>query len=370
MLCTQAHIAMTDPNFKAAFHDSAIPQMIVSQTGNILMVNHQLCQLLGQTAEFLCNAKCFQLIVEENPADIDEFGPASLSDQFDKEHLENWQIEKRFCRKDGTQLETVLNVTVIREGSAIKNLLIQLLDVTDKKRLECDLKRNFEELEQFAYIASHDLREPLLAIAGFATLLQKRHNEELNPSAQLFLQRIIEGTLRMEQKIDDLLAYSRASSNCPQTPFPLNTALEEAVNALSRSIESSGATVTVLSPLPIALGNRGLLAQVFQNLLSNSIKYCKAADPPIILISVEPYNNATQWLISVKDNGIGFDMQHEDRIFGVFQRLYTIEQYPGTGMGLAIVKKIVETHRGKIWTVSKPDQGASFFFTIPAVPNP
>lgn len=223
-----------------------------------------------------------------------------------------------------------------------------------------------EDIEQFAYLVSHDLREPLMGLAGFATLLQKRCAGQVDGNCQHFLEQIIEGSKRMERKLDDLLAFSRAGRTMPFGSFPLGAAIEEARRALARKITENQVVIHVADDLPIVQGDRSLVAQVFQNLFSNSIKYRKKDDPPQIWIESRQSDQG-HCIVAVRDNGIGFDMCHEKRIFGVFQRLYTVEQYPGTGIGLAIVKKIVGRHGGTVWTQSKPDEGAIFYFTLPTL---
>jgi light-regulated signal transduction histidine kinase (bacteriophytochrome) len=221
-----------------------------------------------------------------------------------------------------------------------------------------------EDLEQFAYLASHDLREPLTGLAGFATLLQSRCDDQLTDDCKHFLKQIIEGTKRMEEKLEDLLAFSRAGRAKPTGAFPLGQAIEEARRALVRSIAETKATINIKGELPVVEGDRSMIAQVFQNLFSNSLKYRRGDKPPRILIEAEPHDDGS-WRVAVRDNGIGFDMRYQERVFGVFQRLYTIEEYPGTGIGLAIARKVIERHGGTIWTWSKPDQGATFYFTLP-----
>ena len=221
-----------------------------------------------------------------------------------------------------------------------------------------------EDLEQFAYLASHDLREPLMGLAGFATLLQKRCGSQLDDKCLHFLEQIVDGSKRMEKKLDDLLVFSRAGKRTPRGVFSLGASIEEARRALARKISDNEVVLQVDNEMPLIQGDRSMLAQVFQNLFSNSIKYRKKDEPPRIWVESRQHDEH-HCVVAVRDNGIGFDMQHQDRIFGIFQRLYTVEQYPGTGIGLAIAKKIVERHGGKIWTQSKPDKGAVFFFTLP-----
>lgn len=220
-----------------------------------------------------------------------------------------------------------------------------------------------EDLEQFTYLASHDLREPLMGLAGFASLLQKRCSEQLDDKCKHFLEQIIDGSKRMERKLDDLLTFSRAGSAAPSGIFPLGAAIEEAHRSLVRKFTETGAVLHVVNEMPLVRGDRSMVAQVFQNLFSNSIKY-RQEDPPQVWIECQQQHDGYCTVV-VRDNGIGFDMCHEKRIFGVFQRLYTVDQYPGTGIGLAIAKKIVERHGGRIWTQSQPGKGAVFFFTLP-----
>lgn len=232
---------------------------------------------------------------------------------------------------------------------------------------KCDYRKQVErleeDLEQFAYLASHDLREPLMGLAGFAALLQKRCAGTLDPNCLHFLEQIQDGAKRMEQKLDDLLAFSRVSQTKTTGIFPLGASVEEARRSLVRKIAESGAILHVADDLPVIRGDRSMVAQVFQNLFSNSIKYRKNGTTPEIWVDSQQHDES-HCIIAVRDNGIGFDMRYKDRIFGVFQRLYTIEQYPGTGIGLAIVKKIVERHGGEVWVQAKPDLGATFYFTL------
>jgi light-regulated signal transduction histidine kinase (bacteriophytochrome) len=226
-----------------------------------------------------------------------------------------------------------------------------------------------EDLEQFMHIVSHDLREPMMCVAGFATILQRRSDKELSKENKHFLEQIIEGTKRLDEKLNDLLAFSRAGRSKPPGSFPLGAAIEEAKRSLARKIAETKATIEVVGDLPVINGDRGLVAQAFQNLFSNSLKYQMPDVPPQIKISAEPYEDGF-WKVAVQDNGIGFDMMYKDQIFHVFRRLFTTEQYPGTGIGLAIVEKVIKRHGGAIWPVSAPNAGATFYFTLPSAQQP
>lgn len=230
-----------------------------------------------------------------------------------------------------------------------------------------DITRQHAEhksLEEFIYITSHDLREPLTGIAGYADLVRKRYADKLDERGQHFLNSIVEQSKRLEAKIDDLLYLSRAGRGKPNGMFPLGSAIDEAQRSLAAQIRDSNAVIEVVGEAPMVRGNRSEIAQVFQNLFSNAIKYKKPGTTPHIRVSA--HTTPSGWEIHVTDEGIGFDMAYADRIWGVFQRLYTIDQYPGTGIGLAIVKKIVDKHGGRAWALSEPNVGSTFYFTLPA----
>lgn len=238
-------------------------------------------------------------------------------------------------------------------------------ELIEAYRLRQEIEERQKELEQFLYISSHDLREPLNTIAGLVTLLKRRYGNLLDDTGNRWIDQVVKVTKQTELKIDALLELSRAGRETPAGEFYLGAAIEEAQRALGQLIQQTGATIhcgLCRGDNPVFMGDRSLIAQVFQNLFSNSIKYSKGT--PRITIGAQRHD-ARFWCISVADNGLGFDMKFKDRIFKVFQRLYTLEQYPGTGMGLAIAKRIVERHQGAIWVESAPDQGATFYFTLP-----
>ena len=223
------------------------------------------------------------------------------------------------------------------------------------------LARSNAELEQFAYVASHDLQEPLRAVASCVQLLKKRYEGKLDARAEEFITHAVDGTKRMQALITDLLAYSRVGTHIhPFEPTACDTVLAEALANLSVAIQESGAVVQH-DPLPTLLADASQLGQVFQNLIGNALKF-RSERPPEVRITAR--REAGAWLFAVSDNGIGIEPQYFDRIFRVFQRLHTRTRYPGTGIGLAICKKIVERHGGSIWIESQPDQGSTFYFTL------
>jgi light-regulated signal transduction histidine kinase (bacteriophytochrome) len=243
-------------------------------------------------------------------------------------------------------------------------------DVTDRKRAEDALRRAAEQLdrsnkdlEQFAYVASHDLQEPLRIVTGFLQLLSDRYRGQLDEKADQFIDYAVDGAQRMSTLIHDLLTYSRVNTRGEELlPVDSQAAFDLALKNLHVAIEQSGAAVTH-DPLPTVRADKSQLAQLFQNLVGNAIKYRAAGRPAQLHVSAR--REDSHWLFGVADNGIGFEQQYEDKLFLIFQRLHSRGKYPGTGIGLALCKRIVERHGGRIWARGEPDQGATFFFTLP-----
>ncbi|MEW6220606.1 MAG: ATP-binding protein [Thermodesulfobacteriota bacterium] len=228
-----------------------------------------------------------------------------------------------------------------------------------------ELRRSNEDLQQFAYVASHDLQEPLRMVSSFLGLLQRRFAPQLDDKARQYIGFAREGATRMSHLVRDLLEYSRVTGQGAE-PQPCDTgqALDAALANLQQSAEPAGARIT-RDPLPEVLGDCTQITQLFQNLIANAIKFCAADRPCQVHVGARPQEG--HWVLSVADNGIGIGPAHFDRIFVIFQRLHTREQYPGTGIGLAICKKIVELHGGRIWVESTVGLGTTFFFTLPQV---
>ena len=224
-----------------------------------------------------------------------------------------------------------------------------------------ELGRSNADLQQFAYVASHDLQEPLRMVSSYTQLIARRYKGKLDADADEFIAFAVDGANRMQRLILDLLAYSRVNTAGRQfEPTAMETVLKAALNNLTNAVKESQAVITH-DPLPAVMGDDKQLAQLFQNLLSNAVKF-GGAQPPRIHISAKQTDG--EWLFSVRDHGIGLDPQYADRIFVIFQRLHTREEYPGTGIGLAICKKIVERHGGRIWVESELGKGATFYFTM------
>jgi chemotaxis family two-component system sensor kinase Cph1 len=243
---------------------------------------------------------------------------------------------------------------------AIVNIILRQAD--ELAQLARDLERSNTELKRFAYVASHDLQEPLNHVSNYVQLLEMRYGEQLDADAKDFIGFAVEGVSLMQTLIDDVLAYSKV--DLKGVEFALtdaDTALDKALTNLQRRISETKAII-IREPLPTVMADGTQLMQLFQNLIGNAIKF-RSQEQLKIQIGAERLEDA--WLFSVRDNGIGIDPQFSDRIFVIFQRLHTRDEYPGTGMGLAICKKIIECHRGNIWVESELGKGATFYFTIP-----
>lgn len=243
---------------------------------------------------------------------------------------------------------------------AIVNIVLRQAD--ELAQLAQDLERSNADLKKFAYVASHDLQEPLNQVVNYVQLLEMRYGEQLDEEGHEFISYAVQGVTLMQTLIDDVLAYSKVDMQAIAFQITeVKTALDRALGNLRQRINESGATITQ-DTLPTVMADSTQLMQLFQNLIGNAIKF-HSEQPPQIHVGAKRIEDA--WLFSVQDNGIGIDPQFSDRIFVIFQRLHTRDEYIGTGMGLAICKKIVECHRGRIWVESKLGEGATFYFTIP-----
>lgn len=281
--------------------------------------------------------------------------------------LEDISEELVSTKYKGVRTLETKKIPIYDENGKPKYLLGISNDITDRKKTETELKMKSEELarsnaelEQFAYVASHDLQEPLRMVTSYVQLLEKRYKDKLDQDANEFIAFAVDGSNRMRTLIQSLLEYSRVNRVKPFEPINVNELLEVVLHDLRDTIQTSHAVVKV-NKLPEIFGDHILIGQLFQNLISNAIKF-KGEKEPEIIISGEIKEN--EYLFSVRDNGIGIDKEYSKKIFVIFQRLHTKDKYPGTGIGLAICKKIVERHGGEIWLDSAPGEGSTFYFTI------
>jgi PAS domain S-box-containing protein len=296
------------------------------------------------------------------------------------EGVETRDFEVRFQTKDGTYRWLLFSAQAGAEEGVIYAVAKDITDRRDAdsslehttsqlRRRAAELERSNADLEQFAYVASHDLSEPLRQVSGFVQLLAKRYAGKLDDDADQFISFAVDGVNRMQGLIDDLLTFSRIGRDGHEAvDVDLGAVAREALGALSAQVAESGATVTI-GALPTLPGNPRELSQLMQNLMSNAIKFRGAATPHAEVSAQRDDADPARpgaWEIAVADNGIGVEPRHVDRIFKMFQRLHSREAYPGNGIGLAVCKKIVERHDGRIWVEPNAGGGSVFKFTLPA----
>lgn len=339
-------IAMAEPGKKHFYQNAAFSNLFEYTVDELNAAGGPIVTFANQDLA----AEIFQTIASGNP----------------------WTGETEMISKNGRSFTCLLRANAIMD---VKGKIIGLIgvftDITERKMAENKLKeysaeieRSNHELELFASIASHDLQEPLRVVSGFAQLLSKRYTGKLDAEADEFISYITDGAGRMQQLIKDLLDYSRITTKGkPFVPVDYGNVLQSSLLNLKMAIEESSALVTY-DTLPTLMGDESQLIRLFQNLIGNALKYRSERKPAIHVAAKE---EGGDWLFSVSDNGIGMDSRHYERIFLIFQRLHKREEYPGTGIGLAISKKIVERHGGKIWVESEPGKGSVFYFTIPAI---
>ncbi|SDL25879.1 HAMP domain-containing protein [Nonomuraea maritima] len=266
---------------------------------------------------------------------------------------------------------------VARDVEQMRVRIVDALDDSRRQQLQLrrqaddldaqavELRRSNAELEQFAYVASHDLQEPLRKIATFCQLLEKRYGSSLDERGTQYIRFAVDGATRMQVLINDLLSFSRVGRlHGDRRPVDLGRTLDKVIDDLSAAVEESGATIERPDELPEVMGDPTMLGLLWQNLVSNAIKFRDQERPPVIRVGCEPADDG--WLFSVEDNGIGIEAEFADKIFVIFQRLHSREAYSGTGIGLAMCKKIVENHDGRIWLDSARTGGARLCFTLPA----
>lgn len=317
---------------------------------------------------------CRYLKAEASTASIPVIFLTALDDEVDK--LKAFEvggidyITKPFHMKEVmARIENQLTIQRQRRAIAEQNEQLKAQNIrleqlnTELIKLNSKLEQSNQDLEQFAYIASHDLRSPLQTIIGFAQIFNQKYQQYLDEKGKHYLDRIITGGYRMNKLIGALLEYSRIGcKHLEFKPVDGNKMLAQVLESLQAEIESSHAVI-VRDNLPNFIGDEVQIEQLFQNLISNGIKYRNPQVKPQIKITVEPRINF-EYLIGIHDNGIGICAEDFQRIFQVFQRLHNSEQYPGTGIGLAVCQKIIDNHGGRLWVESEENQGTSFYFTL------
>ncbi len=356
---TEENLRASEKLLKDVIDNTAALVYILDLDGRFLLANNKIEtlfglsneQIVGQTREAFISAE-FAQQHRNNDLEIIQTGQGKL---FEEENLE----------PDGRHVYLTNKVPLFDAQNQVYAICGISTDMTGHKHMEEDLRRSNAELEQFAYVASHDLQEPLRTVAGMVELLKERYQGKLDERADTYITHAVDGSHRMQKLINDLLEYSRVNRFGKLfKPNPMETVLATALTNLQAAIEESQAQITH-DPLPVMNIDPLQMTQVLQNLIGNAIKF-RSERPLEIHLGAQKVEGA--WQFSLRDNGIGIDPRHFERIFIVFQRLHTRRNYPGTGIGLALCKKIIERHGGKIWLESSPKQGTTFFFTIPEKP--
>jgi PAS domain S-box-containing protein len=365
----EKHLAQMEGRYRGLLEAAPDAMVVVNQGGDIVLLNVQAEKQFGYRRDELMGQKVKNIIpkgfAERLVADALRSTEDALAQQI------GTGIELTARRKDGSEFPIEIMLSPLESATGIL-VTAAIRDITARKTAEAHLLQNVEELnrsnkelEQFAYIASHDLQESLRMVASYTQLLSRRYKGRLDSDADEFIAFAVDGASRMQRLIQDLLAYSRVGTKGRDlVDVSSEEALQEALLNLRGAIEESGALVTH-DPLPGVLADEMQLIQLFQNLVGNAIKYQNPGIPRIHISAIK--NGEKKWTFSVQDNGLGIDPQYFERIFGMFQRLHKREEFAGTGIGLAICKKIIERHGGSITVESQVGQGSTFRFALPGI---
>ncbi len=361
--------AASEARYRGLLEAAPDAMVVVNQAGEIVLLNVQAEKQFGYSRDELLGQEVTNLIPEGFAERLIADDLRSAEDALAQQIGTGIELTGR--RKDGSEfpIEIMLSPLESADGilvtAAIRNITVRKAAEANLIAMVQELNRSNEELGQFANIASHDLQEPLRMVASYTQLLSKRYKGQLDADADEFIAFAVDGATRMQRLIEDLLAYSRVGTRGMELlPVSSEEALQQALSNLRASVETSGAAVTH-APLPIVMADEMQLIQLFQNLIGNAIKY-QSSGAPLVHISATR-NGGQKWDFAVKDNGLGIDPQYFDRIFGMFQRLHQRDEYAGTGIGLAICKKIMERHGGTISVESAPGQGSTFSFDFAGI---
>ena len=362
-----------DGFFQALIANSTYVMQVLNTQGRILYDSPAVTALLGYKPEERIGKRILQYVHPEDRRIIFD----ALCRLNSGVNISEEKMEIRLLHSNGNWIWVNGTSTDLSHNPAVGGIFINYHDITNEKlkadevcelnsllqRRATELAESNAELERFAFVSSHDLQEPLRMITGFLQLLKKQHSSNLAPTAEQYINFAVEGAERMRTMISDLLEYSRVGTTKEEpAPVDLNIVVEEVTNLFSVRIAESAAEIES-GFLPVIKGKKTQMLQLFQNLTGNALKY-RSGENPKINISCKQENGC--WKFAFRDNGIGIDPQFSEKIFVIFQRLHNKSQFSGTGIGLAICKKIVEQHGGKIWIEPNGNQGTVFCFTIPA----
>jgi PAS domain S-box-containing protein len=363
----EEHLVQMEGRYRGLLEAAPDAMVVVNQGGEIVLLNVQAEKQFGYRRDELVGQKVKNIIPEGFAERLIADGTRTAADALAQQIGTGIELTGR--RKDGSDFPIEIMLSPLESAEGIL-VTAAIRDITERKKSEehlmktvGELKRSNEELQQFAYVASHDLQEPLRMVASYTQLLAKRYKGRLDSDADEFIAYAVDGCNRMQGLIQDLLAYSRAGTNGKELlKISSEKTLKDALANLRATIEESGAVVTH-DALPAITTDDAQLALVFQNLVGNAIKY-HGPEVPHVHVSATK-NGGKEWIFSVRDNGMGIDPQYFERIFILFQRLHGRTEFKGTGIGLAICKKILERLGGRIWVESQPEKGSTFHFALP-----
>jgi PAS domain S-box-containing protein len=363
----EGHLAHMEARYRGLLEAAPDAMVVVNQSGEIVLLNVQAEKQFGYTRDELISQRVTKIVPEGFSERLFADGTLTAADAAAQQN--GARIELYGRRKDESDfpIEIMLSPLESTEGilwtAAIRDVSVRKQSEAHLVKMVEELKRSNDELQQFAYVASHDLQEPLRMVASYTQLLASRYKGRLDSDADEFIAYAVDGSNRMQGLIQDLLAYSRAGTNGkPLRDISAEKALDEALSNLRKTIQESGAVVTH-DALPVITADDSQLALVFQNLVGNAIKY-HGPQAPLVHVSATK-NGGNEWTFSVRDNGMGIDPQYFERIFVIFQRLHGRTEFEGTGIGLAICKKILERLGGRIWVESQLEKGSTFYFALP-----